>query len=141
MKTLWRRSSAYMAIMKLTARTPKRVTAFIGTTLVHDAAQRRDGPDAVGRLDGENVHSFWCSEGTRQVGGVRLLEGADLLLGQVHVERRDCVGQVMRLGWSHDGSGHDRVLQHPGERDVRHRDPPGLRDLPDRVDDGLVALD
>jgi hypothetical protein len=80
------------------------------------------------------------SEGARQVGGVRLLEGADLLLGEVHVERRICVGQVMRLGWSHDGSGDDRVLQHPGEPDPRHRDPPGLRYLPDRFDDGLVAL-
>jgi hypothetical protein len=35
-----------MTIMKLTARTPKRVTAFTGTTLVLDAARRRDGPDA-----------------------------------------------------------------------------------------------
>jgi hypothetical protein len=30
-----------MTIMKLTARTPKRVTAFIGTTLVLDAVRRR----------------------------------------------------------------------------------------------------
>src|SRR5215216_3376286 len=45
------------------------------------------------------------------------------------------------LGGSNDGSGHNRVLPPPGQRDVRHRDTASLRNLLDRLDDGPVALD
>src|SRR5205807_6138689 len=51
MKTGWRCSSAYMTIMKLTARTPKRVTAFTGTTLVLDAVRRLQIENLLAELD------------------------------------------------------------------------------------------
>jgi hypothetical protein len=72
---------------------------------------------------------------------VGLLEGANFVVGEVDVEGCNRVGEVMGFGGSHDGSGDDPVLQHPGQRDLRHRDATILGDLLYGVDDRPVAVD
>jgi hypothetical protein len=72
---------------------------------------------------------------------VRLLKGADLVVGEMDVERGHGIREVMGFCGSEDGSGDYRVLQHPGKRDLRHRNAAGLGDLLYGVDDGLVAVD
>jgi len=72
---------------------------------------------------------------------VGLLENVDFVVGEVDIERRHRVREVVRFCGSDDGSGDDRVLQHPGKRDLRHRNAAGLGDLLYGVDDGLVAVD
>jgi hypothetical protein len=67
-----------------------------------------------------------------------LFKGVDLVVGEVYVLGRDCFGQMMRLGCSHDRGGDDRVVKHPGQRNLGHADAAGFRDLLDGVHDGLV---
>ena len=72
---------------------------------------------------------------------VRLLEGTDLLLGEVDIERRDRIGKMMRLGGPNDGRRDDGILQYPSECYIRHRDAPGLGHHLDGFDDRSVAVD
>ena len=69
---------------------------------------------------------------------VRLFKRADLVVSEMHVERCHGFGQVMRLSRSDDGSGDDRILEHPRKRDLGHLDAAGFGDLLDGVDDGFV---
>src|SRR5215208_7919445 len=72
---------------------------------------------------------------------IRLLENTDFFLGELDVERCNRVGEMVWLGGPNNRRGHHRVLQHPGQCDVRHRDAPSFGDLLDRFHDGFVALD
>lgn len=72
---------------------------------------------------------------------VRLLEGLDLVVDEVHVERCCGVGEMVRLGRPDDGCSDDRVLQHPRQRDLSHRDAASFGDLLYRLDDGSVAFE
>jgi hypothetical protein len=80
-------------------------------------------------------------QASRHVRTVGLLQGPDFLFTEVDVEHCHGVGKVVGLGGSHDGSTHDRVVQHPCQRDMRHRDVTGLGDLLYGVDDGATAVD
>ena len=53
----------------------------------------------------------------------------DLVVGELEIEGRDGVVEVVRLGRADDGRGDDGVVQHPGQRDLRHRDAARLGDL------------
>ena len=54
---------------------------------------------------------------------VGLLHGFDLLVCQADVKGCDGIGEVVFLGGTDDRCGYYGVVQHPGEGDVRHRDP------------------
>lgn len=72
---------------------------------------------------------------------VWLLKHLNFLFSEVHVERCHGVGQVVALGGPDDGSGDDRILQHPRQCDLSHWDAASLGDLLYRVDDWSVTLD
>jgi hypothetical protein len=75
------------------------------------------------------------------MGAVGLLQDADLVIGEVDLERCDRVGQVMRLGGTHDGGVYHRVPQHPCQGDLRHGDTASFGDLGYCFDDGAIGLD
>ena len=56
------------------------------------------------------------------VGAVRLLKRASLVVGELHVEAGDRVGEVVRLGRPHDGRGDGGVAEHPGQAHLGHWD-------------------
>jgi hypothetical protein len=72
------------------------------------------------------------------VGRVGRFEGMDFVVGEVQVQCRDRVWQVLGLGRSDDGCRDDGVLQHPCQGNLGHADVPGLGDALDRVDHGLI---
>ena len=72
---------------------------------------------------------------------VRFLEHADLVVGELDVQRRNGVGHVMQLGRPDNGGGDNWVLQHPCECQLGHRDTASFRDLLYRIDDWPVTLD
>jgi hypothetical protein len=72
---------------------------------------------------------------------VRLLKHPTFLVGQVHIERCHGVGKVVGLGGPNDGSGDNRILQHPRQCDLSHWNAASLGDHLYRVDDRSVTLD
>ena len=52
------------------------------------------------------------------VGDVRGFQGGDFLGGQLHVDRSDCIVEMMQLGGTDDRSGDDWFRQEPGERNL-----------------------
>src|SRR3954470_9677163 len=70
---------------------------------------------------------------------VRLLEGGGFVVGEVDVERGDCLGEVVGFGGADDGRRDQRVAQYPGQGDLGHRDATRLGEIVDGVDDGFVV--
>jgi hypothetical protein len=77
------------------------------------------------------------------VGDVRGFQGCDFHGGQLHVDRSDCIVEMMQLGGTDDRCGDDWFRQEPGERDLCPRYPARLGDFGDPVGDlpiGFVGL-
>lgn len=73
-------------------------------------------------------------------GGVGLFHGFDLLVCQADVKGCDGIGEVVFLGGTDDRCGYYRVVQHPGEGDVRHGDSAFFCDLLNCVGNGFVRV-
>jgi len=70
---------------------------------------------------------------------VGLFQGADLVIRQMQVEGGDRFRKVVGLGRADDWCGHERVVQHPGQGDLRHGRSARRGDPRDGVDHGLVG--
>jgi hypothetical protein len=71
---------------------------------------------------------------------VRFLETRDLLVAQRERERGEGVVELVRLGRPHDRRGDGRFVQHPRERDARHRDAALVRNVRKPLDDRAVEF-
>ena len=65
----------------------------------------------------------------------------DFVIGESDVQCGDGVREMVRLGRAGEDRVDDRVLQYPGERDLRHGNAALGGDLLDRIDDRAVALE
>ena len=72
---------------------------------------------------------------------VRVLEGADLVVGELEVQRRDGVGEVMRLGGPTMGAVTTGFFSTQARATCAIGDAASLGDLLYGVDDGPVAVD
>ena len=71
---------------------------------------------------------------------VRLLESRDLLVAQRQRLGREGVLHVLELGGADDRRRDARLVQEPGERDLRGRDPSFRGDLGDSLDNRKVEV-
>ncbi|MPM32210.1 hypothetical protein SDC9_78770 [bioreactor metagenome] len=76
----------------------------------------------------------------RQAGCVVLLERSDFLAGEVHREGGGSVSEMMRLGCPDNGCGDNRIVQHPGQGNLCHRDISSFRYGLHGIDGALVGL-
>ena len=70
--------------------------------------------------------------------GVRLFQDANLVVSEMKIEHRDCLIQVMRSSCTDEGSGHNRILQHPRQRDLGHGNAVGFRNVLDGIDHRFI---
>jgi hypothetical protein len=74
------------------------------------------------------------------MGQIAVLQRGDLFLGELDVERRDRVRQMLRFGGAHDGARDDGIEQNPGESYLCRRHAALAGDVQHGFDDGAVGV-
>ena len=69
-----------------------------------------------------------------------MLQGCDLLGGELHIYRGNRVVEMVQLGGADDRGGNNRFRQEPGERNLCPRDATGFGHLGDAISDFLVGF-
>ena len=80
------------------------------------------------------------SETGRGMRGVGRFEVLDLVVGEVEIECRNGVSEMMRLRRTDDGRGNNRIVQHPCERNSSHRELARFGDALNGFDDRSITL-
>ena len=90
-------------------------------------------PDVTSR------RSLRSGEAGDRVRGVGLLQPDDVVGGQLDVDRRHGIGEVVRLGRADDRRGDERLREHPRQRDLGARHAALGRDFGHPFDDDPIA--
>src|ERR1043165_517660 len=94
----------------------------------------------AGGWDGQAASSSALVMTERRMRPIRFLQRLHLFIRQLDLRRRYRLLQLLHLRRPDDRRRHPRLVQDPGEGDLRRRHAAALRDLDDAVDDVEVAL-